>query len=147
MFDAFLALLPSLTIEYAGTYQEFESILNLSEYDAIRINLICDGFNGEYSYNVSKIKVIYDGNSEEFYKTVYVSEEYTRLSNIPLPSDVNLDLYRYYYKDQDQNIYEVNYENEYYIDIEMDTLKDLELTLYKEAKTMSDADLIILKWI
>ncbi len=127
----------SLTIEYEGTYDEFESILNISEYSALRINLICDGFNGEYAYNISKIRVIHGESSEELYKVVYVNEPYTRLSDIPVPNDVNMELYSYYYKDQDQNIYELKYENSYYIDIAMDTLKDLVLTLYKEAKSMN----------
>ena len=99
--------------------------------------MICDGFNGEYSYNVSKIRVINGASSQDFYKTIYVNEPYTRFSDILMPSDANMDLYRYYYTDQDENVYEVNYESGYYINIDMDTLKDLVLTFHQEAKTMN----------
>lgn len=127
----------SITIQYAGTYQEFENILELTQYDTIRINLICEGFSGEYTYNVSKMIINNGTTTQEFYKTVYVNEPYTRFYNIPMPNDVNMDNNRYYYTDQDGKVYEVMYENYYYIDIDMVTLKDLTLTLHQEAKTMT----------
>jgi hypothetical protein len=127
----------SITIQYAGTYQEFENILELTQYDTIRINLICEGFSGEYSYNVSKMIINNGTTTQEFYKTVYVNEPYNRFYNIPMPNDVNMENNRYYYTDQDGKVYEVMYENYYYIDIDMVTLKDLTLTLHQEAKTMT----------
>ena len=125
----------SITIQYAGTYQEFENIIELTQYDTIRINLICEGFNGEYIYNVSKMTVNNGTTTQEFYKTVYVNEPYTRFDDIPMPNDVNMENNRYYYTDQDGKEYEVMYQNYYYIDIDMVTLKDLTLTLHQESKT------------
>lgn len=129
----------NMTIEYNGTFQEFKNILVVDTYDTFRINLISNDFEGEYSYNLSKVTInTVEGSDISYEYASPVENGYNmRIYNIYVPNDVDMSKYYYFYTDQDGNIYAVEAEHYYYIDIEMSELKDLVLTFHQELKTMN----------
>ena len=133
----------NITIEYDGTYNEFKNIIKNIEGQPFRINLICDGYNGEYGFGIVKVVLNEGVRSETYY--IQASKNGSQYSiNIPevlMPSDANLEHYSYYYESEDGDRYDVISSGSYHgLEIilgENEELEDLVLTLKQESKLVT----------